>query len=371
MTSLKPKPSPSLYGIIKSNRTGDELWGKNQFNSTFPTALCCYMRDKQIPALYLKLSEENNQLLVQSEPLGFNEVFNTTLANKELTFVFESKYEPYQQWAYGDIGNIDLVIKYENKFLRALEIKLTVLPDDATHQDDESDWGSELVVRAATTSYAALGIADSCHDILPELRQLFEPICQPIRNWGNPTEIKSRKNSILDCLDAFQSKYCSRQKPFLMQPIWKTKGKSPELCDDAFDVFVWSDFALCRAFIERAKQESVKNSNKKNEVPRYLRAASRLAHSLYDLSTRGKVDMGVYREDAMGNLTDKEFALGGKITRTYMSHPRKLKPAVPKEALREIILGSGQDKLSPERRFDGTIYFTAKHLFEDLENESD
>lgn len=369
---MNSKPQPSLYGLTKSNRIGDDLWGKNQFNSTFPTALCCYMRDKKIPAVYLKqVSDNDNQLRVQTETMAFDKIFNTTLTNKQLTFLFESKFEPYQQWAYGDIGNIDLVIKHENEFLRALEIKLTVLPDDATHQDDESRWGSELVVRAATTSYAALGIAHSCIDVLPELRKLFEPVCQPIRNWGNPTEIKSRKNSILECLDTFQALYGSRQKPFLMQPIWKTKGKSPELTDDAFDVFVWSDFALCRAFIDRAKQESVKNSKKGNEVPRFLRAASRLAHSLYDLSTRGKVDMGVYREDAMGNLTDKEFALGGIITRSYMDHPRKLKPAVSKEALREIILGGGQDKLSPERRFDATIYFTAKHLFEELNNESD
>ncbi len=165
------------------------------------------MRDKKIPAIYLKFIEGNNQLGVKSETLEFDKIFNTSLANNELTFLFESKFEPYQQWAYGDIGNIDLVIKHNNEFLRALEIKLTVLPDDGTHQDEESKWGSELVVRAATTSYAALGIADSCHDILPELRQLFEPVCQPIRNWGNPTEIKSRKNSILDCLDVFQAKY--------------------------------------------------------------------------------------------------------------------------------------------------------------------
>ncbi len=360
---------PSLYGIIKSNRIGDDLWGKNQFNSTFPTALCCYMRDKNIPAVYLKLMGDTlDQLHVQPEEMSFDEIFNTKLANKQLTFSFESKFEPYQQWAYGDIGNIDLVIKNEKEFLRALEIKLTVMPDDGTHEDEESRWGSELVVRAATTSYAALGIAHSCIDVLPELRKLFEPVCQPIRNWGNPTEIKSRKDCILDCLDTFQTLYVSRQKPFLMQPIWKTKGKSPELSDHAFDVFVWSDFALCRAFIDRAKHET---SKKANEVPRFLRAATRLAHSLYDLSTRGKVDRGVYREDAMGNLTDKEFALGGKITRSYMDHPRKLKPAVTKEALREIILGGGQNKLSPERRFDATIYFTAKHLFEELDNESD
>ena len=42
--------------------------------------------------------------------LDFNEVFNTKKANQDLTFLFESKFDPYQQWAYGDIGNIDLVI---------------------------------------------------------------------------------------------------------------------------------------------------------------------------------------------------------------------------------------------------------------------
>jgi hypothetical protein len=358
---------PSLYGLSHSNRSGDDLWGKNQFNSTFPTALCCYMRDQGIPAVYLKLTGNTvDQLQVRAEEMSFNNVFNSAASNQHLSFLFESKYEPYAQWAYGDIGNIDLVIKHQDEFLRALEIKLTVLPDDGTHKDDESQWGSELVVRAATTSYAALGIAHSCADILHELRELFEPVCQPIRNWGNPTEIRSKKDEILDCLDIFQSRFSERQQPFLMQPVWKTCGKSPELADKAFDVFIWSDFAICRAFIDRAKDEAIRNDN---QVPRFLRAATRLAHSLYDLSTRGKVDMSVYREDAMGNLTDKEFALSGKITRRYMAHPRKLNPAVPREALREIILGGGQDKLSPERRFDATIYFTAKHLFEEQNNE--
>jgi hypothetical protein len=319
------------------------------------------MRDKGIPAVYLSLAD---QLKVDAKELDFNAVFNSKTANQYLTFLFENKYDPYQQWAYGDIGNIDLVIKHKEHFLRALEIKLTVLPDEGTHGDDEADWGSELVVRAATTSYAALGIADSCSDILPELRALFEPVCQPIRNWGNSTEIRVRRESILECLDTFQSTYSHRQKPFLMQPVWKTIGKSPELADNAFDVFIWSDFALCRAFIDRAKEEPLRNDN---QVPRFLRAAARLAHALYDLSTRGKVDMTVYREDAMGNLTDKEFALGGKITRHYMKHERKLNPAVSKTALREIILGGGQDRLSPERRFDATIYFTAKHLFEEVQ----
>lgn len=39
-------------------------------------------------------------------------------------------------------------------------------------------------------------------------------------------------------------------------------------------------------------------------------------------------------------------------------------PAVPMAALSDIILGGGHNKLSPERRFDATIFFTAAHLFQ-------
>lgn len=40
--------SASLYGIENSNRNFADpyYWGKNQFNSSFPIALTCYMRDQ-------------------------------------------------------------------------------------------------------------------------------------------------------------------------------------------------------------------------------------------------------------------------------------------------------------------------------------
>ena len=45
---MRSQDKPSLYGITpkNSNRTGEALWGKNQFNSAFPLSLCLYMRDK-------------------------------------------------------------------------------------------------------------------------------------------------------------------------------------------------------------------------------------------------------------------------------------------------------------------------------------
>ena len=47
-----------LYGIDNSNRENEDLWGKNQFNTTFPTSLACYMRDRDIPAVYLYVDKD-------------------------------------------------------------------------------------------------------------------------------------------------------------------------------------------------------------------------------------------------------------------------------------------------------------------------
>lgn len=52
-----------LYGIYHSNRSSDDHWGKNCFNSSFPAALASYMLDKDIPAIYIKLEEHNRRRL--------------------------------------------------------------------------------------------------------------------------------------------------------------------------------------------------------------------------------------------------------------------------------------------------------------------
>ena len=43
-----PKESPQLFGLEKTNRdfSKKESWGKNQFNSSFPAFLCCYLASK-------------------------------------------------------------------------------------------------------------------------------------------------------------------------------------------------------------------------------------------------------------------------------------------------------------------------------------
>jgi hypothetical protein len=349
---------PTLYGITNSNRRGKDLFGKNQFNSSFPLSLACYMRDSGMTAVYLYLDDN---LKVQSKEISFDEIFNTSLPNDQLRFDFESKYIPYQDYAYNDIKGIDLVVKHNDEWLRPLEVKLTVIPDNTTGKEHESQWGSELVIRPASTLYCALGIIHSCQDVLKEVRDMFEPTCHRIRHWSNYDEILNKKDDLLFVLNQFQKTFHQKQKPFLLQPIWKTNGINPTLSDNAFDIFVWSDFALCRTFLDR--------SDGITEITRFYRSSARLAKILYELSTRGRANIEeIYTEMAFGLQTDKEFALNGKMTRDYMNHPRRIKPAVKKDVLTKIILNGGVKLLSPERRFDQSVYFTAAHLFEE-ENE--
>jgi hypothetical protein len=96
-------PPASLYGISHSNRGAKALWGKNQFNSTFPTALACYMRDKRIPAVYLTLGED---LKVTVSAITIDELFNTEKPNDQIRFDFESPFAPYQSYALDNIAEL-------------------------------------------------------------------------------------------------------------------------------------------------------------------------------------------------------------------------------------------------------------------------
>jgi hypothetical protein len=344
---------PTLYGIEHSNRSKKDFWGKNQFNSTFPVALACYMRDKGIKPVYISLSPDFE--IINTE-VSFDEVFKTTLPNKDLNFCFESKYDPYQTFSREDIGGIDLVIKdMSENFITPLEIKLTVLPDDGTSKLKETHWGSELVIRPATTKYAALGMVQSIQDRLEDVREIFEPVCADIQHWSNKHEIANKTSAFVNALNVFEKQFIEIQKPLLLQPIWKTKGKSPVLDANAFDIFVWSDFALSRLFIESAQ------GNPSN-ISRATRSTARLARILYEISTQRKTNIyQIYTEMAFEHQTDKEFAVSGRITRNYMKSTRRIKPIMGKNILSEIILGGGEKLLSPERRFDQTIYFTLGH----------
>lgn len=345
-----------LYGIEHSNRSPEDHWGKNCFNSSFPAAMASYMMEHNIPAVYIKLEDVNGVLKTIPTEISLREVFRCGLKSaSDLSFNFETVFLPYQQYSFDAIDGIDLVIRdLDGNFLSPLEVKLTVLPTDSTSRQTEGRWGCELVVRSATTSYCALGMYDAVKDAAHEVREIFEDACSSIQMWDNDYEMTHKIPWISQSIDTFERRYLNKQKPLLMQTIWKTQGKSPLLADQAFDIIIWSDYAFSRLFVDGAYEVTATMS-------RPMRASARLARCLWELSKSGKIRVvDIYRQMAFGNQTDKEFAIGGSKWRQYVTAERVVCPLLHKSVVNEIIQPGYIEKLSPERRFDQTLYFTMR-----------
>lgn len=363
MTNYVDMPSgtqASLYGLVNSNRdfSVSYYWGKNQFNSSFPLALTCYLRDKGIPAVYITHGV-NRQCIVGE--ISVDTLFNTTVPNHELTFQFETSYGPYRELVRDELETIDCVVRHGQQFLRPLEVKLTTLPDNTTCDGPEDEYGSELVIRSATMRYLALSMAQSLRGHFPEVREILAEECQTVRNWDNLVEVRDRMEGIFDALEEIISRFNSLQEPLLVQPVWKTLGKSPVLDENCLDVFIWSDFAITRLFMD-----SGPGLLSRGRVSRQQRAALRLARFLYSKSCENQIFQApIYDGMALGNQTDKEFAVSGRRTRGYMNCERLNSPTIRRDQIKEIILGGGHRFLSPERRFDAILFFS-EGLFEEV-----
>lgn len=353
------KIEASLYGIVNSNRNFSEpvYWGKNQFNSSFPVALCCYMRDNHKNAIAIKM---NKNLSTSLEEISFDDVFGTKLPNIDIFFRFESCFSPFNTYvADGSLEKIDVVIinNETREEIRPLEIKLTTLPDDETSGYPEERYGSEIVVRSPTMRYVALSMIDANRYSWKKIRKIFDPACKTIRDWNNLRDMKTRQADIIAALKVFLKKFCNTQRPLLVQPIWKTQGKASILADQCLDVFVWTDFSVIRLLLDSLDDDDP------IKITRPQRAAIRLARFLYEASIGDSVyQEPIYDGMTYGTKNDKEFAISGRKTNRYMACDRLTTPLVGKNEIKNIVLGGGQRYLSPERRFDSILYFS-KDIF--------
>jgi len=153
------------------------------------------MRDKKIPAVYVKHGAASNTDLSE---LSFDDFWQTTLPNDHLFFSFEYRFSPYADMTVDDIQPIDLVVSESGSRypLAPVEVKLTTIPDNTTVKKTDADYGSELVVRSPTMRYAAMGMGRSCTDHRAQVRDLFSPACAKIRDWDNIVEVAKQKDKI-------------------------------------------------------------------------------------------------------------------------------------------------------------------------------
>ena len=353
--------SPALFGLENSNRNFADAyyWGKNQFNSSFPAALACYMRSRKLPLVEVKYHNAHQTKLGL---IDVSDVWGSSKTNEQLYFAFEQRYDPFAGSVHDDLPAIDLVIcdGEKSKPIRPLEIKLTTLPDNTTESLGEQFYGTELVIRSATTRYMALSISESVAKQRKKVQAIFSPTLAKVRDWDSKDVALNLSQDVVTALCSFFDEFKGMQRPMLMQPIWKTVGKSPQLANHCLDIFVWTDFALAHLFLESALAAS-----QQGNMTRQLRTAIRLARFLYERSCTDKVFQAPIFDGMTYDLqNDKEFAISGTKTRPLMAHERLIHPAVSKDEIKNIILGGGQKYLSPERRFDAILYFSTDLLGE-------
>ncbi len=343
-----------LFGISgRSNRDGTRRshWGKNEFNSSFPAALLCFMREQGVNPVYIILNSSSETC---HRHIAVPDLFQIDPRANTIFFAFEQIYQPFQDMVEGSLERCDLVVMdtadSASTCRRGFEIKLTALPDSSTCHLDDSRFSCELVFRPPAVAQLALSIANHYRNRRADLLSKLSPVCSRIFNWRRPQDVMPHLQEMCDGLDNVFKDVLAKQSPFAIQPVWKTRGKSANLAADCLDVFVWSDLAFTRLFIDAAR------TARPTVMDRNQRTAIWLARMLYNFAEIGRFRPSLVTSEMAYELqTDKAFAIAGNRSIRYLASDELESPRMSKDCIKEIILENGHQLLSPERRFDAII----------------
>ena len=340
--------SPGLFGLKNTNRDfkDPETWGKNQFNSSFPAALACFMKQKDLKANYLAISGG----VFTHKEISFEGLFGTDPLDDDTYFSFETAFNKFAPQVVGRMPGTDLVTaSNDDKSIQyaPLEIKLTALPDMTTANLAESEYGSELVVRPDTILYLCLLLHRDNKDVIFEK---FNNNRIEVQNWTDSEKVLEKLTSIYELLLSIVSAEGITESPVLMQPIWKTEGQSPKLKDKCLDIFVWSTLGFLKFILDIGYPVA------NNKITRATRTIIWIHSTLRDLALANKTDFSSMVDSlSYGTRNDKAFAASGRVTNTYMKCANLETPRIKKSEISQIIIGGGQNNLSPERRFDAIV----------------
>lgn len=236
------------------------------------------------------------------------------------------------------------------KAVSGLEVKLTTLPDNATKDLPESEYGSEIVVRSPTILFLACSICSSYDSKKGrvKLHELLNTIGEEIKDWSEIRQVLPFYKKIEMAVLNVSADLYRKQVPLIVQPIWKTCNGLKDLADNCLDVFVWSNLSVIQMCLRE------KSSDK--DISRNQRTIIWLYRMLWDYSVYEKFN---YRDivDSLGYnyKTDKAFSINGHLTNSIMECKELRSPRVTKGEIKNIILGDGQKLLKPERRFDAYL----------------
>ena len=313
-----------LFGLSNSNRNFNlkESWGKNQFNSAFPASLCCYFYKKKINPNYLVIKNKK----INISTIKVEDLFGEK--PEEIYFVFESVFENYNSLVEGTLPRNDLVIKNlkTKKSIRSLEIKLTALPDETTFNEKDDDYGCEIVVRPDTIVYLVCSIIKNYEIDKEKIDKL--KVTENIL-WSNNEQVLKNFPKILSILTDISISEKFSNDPLILQPVWKTNGKSPVLAENCLDIFVWSSSAFLNFIC------LISTSKKYENINRPMRTVIWIFKMFVDYLNSGKFNYRkIFDQLSYDTRNDKAFASSGKITNKYMKCKNLTKPRIKKEEIK-------------------------------------
>ncbi len=340
---------PNLFGQKHSSRdySKADSWGKNQFNSSFPVSLVAYMSSKNIQPVYICTDSANR---ICHKYIDSTKLLGIDPNSDEVYYNYEAGFPPFEKYYQGEREKIDLVIMnfITNQVLSGLEIKLTALPDNTTKNLDESKWGTEIVMRPPTINFLACSICDNYKTSKKKerLRGILKQVPQ-INHWEEIGEVLQHYQAIQDAILKVSKDITNSQSPLIIQPIWKTEGNKMRLQENCLDVFVWSNLSIIQMCIS---DEEV------TKINRFNRTIIWLFKMLLDYVTYDTFDYKrIIRLQSYNLANDKAFAMPGTRSHVFLKSPELVKPRISKYEIKNIILGGGQNLLSPERRFDAVL----------------
>lgn len=311
------------------------------------------MGNKGIKCVYLKLGQNGK---ITKDYISAESLFHSDPLSNDLYYSFESSYAKFQPYSIGKPPTVDLMLMnlQKQEIITGYEVKLTTLPDESTCLLSEDKYGCELVIRMPSIHFLACSIADIYKGNSGKLKQYFgKNGFGSVSSYMEAAQVNPRIGDIWDRMSLLIKDNIPNQKPAIIQPIWKTQGKSNILAEDCLDVFVWSDLAFTQLFMSESKSSP---ADPTKEVDRPTRALIQLFFMLNDVSVKGTF----HKDEIFQKLTytmknDKAFSVSGRKTHKFMACEELIHPRISKYEIKDIILGGGQSLLSPERRFDAAL----------------
>lgn len=351
---------PSFYGLEHSNKdfSAEDSYGKNTFTTAFPVALSAYAaKERNLPMNYIKATQDSDGnisteqvLLPLSSIIGIDPQF--------AYYSFEDSFSGYNEYAVNTANRSDIVVKdcRNGKEICALEVKLVAIPTSNSSNKPLEKQSCELVVRPPSIEQLCFSIAASYGK---ERRQeigdiIVSALGNPIDyEWAQHDFMMHRRHEILNASIDIVRNCLDNQLPLVLMGTWRTNGQEPELADECFDSFYWSNLAFLQLFINGMRESIEKNTR---TISRPERALIWFVKSMFDYSAQGSVQFErTHSLVTFGTQTDKAGSFTDARILKFVSSNNFMHPRIGKDERSNIINDEALALLKPERRLDAVL----------------